>query len=59
MAASDGRQAHLDAICWNDAAMLPYFFRHYDPWVDRYVFYDDGSIDDTLALLANHPRAAV
>lgn len=36
--------------------MLPYFFRHYDPWVARYVFYDDGSTDGTRELLAAHPR---
>ncbi len=59
MAASNGRPVHLYTICWNDAPMLPYFFRHYDPWVDRYVLYDDGSTDDTLALLAAHPRVTV
>ena len=36
--------------------MLPYFFRHYDSWVDRYVVYDDGSDDGSLELLAAHPR---
>lgn len=59
MAASDGRQVQLYTICWNDVAMLPFFFRHYDPWVDRYVMYDDGSTDGTLALLAAHPRVIV
>ena len=24
--------------------MLPFLFRHYDSWVDRYVIYDDGSM---------------
>lgn len=57
MAARDGRHVHLHTLCWNDAHMLPYFFRHYDKWVDRYFFYDDGSTDDTLPLLAAHPRA--
>ena len=28
--------------------MLAFFFRHYDPWVDRYVIYDDGSTDGSL-----------
>jgi hypothetical protein len=59
MAAGDGRPVHLYTICWNDAAMLPFFFRHYDPWVDRYVFYDDGSTDCTLELLAAHPRVTL
>jgi hypothetical protein len=36
--------------------MLGFFFRHYDPWVERYVVYDDGSTDGTLDILAAHPR---
>lgn len=59
MASSNGRPVHLYTICWNEAEMLPYFFRHYDSWIDRYVFYDDGSTDETLALLAAHPRVTV
>jgi hypothetical protein len=47
---------HLYTICWNEAAMLGFFFRHYDPWVERYVVYDDGSTDGTLDILAAHPR---
>jgi len=35
--------------------MLGFFFRHYD----RYVFYDDGSTDGTLEVLARHPRVEV
>jgi len=47
---------HLYAQCWNDAWMLPFFFRHYDALVDRYFIYDDGSTDGTPTLLAGHPR---
>lgn len=36
--------------------MLPFFFRHYDQFVDRYVIYDDNSTDATLAMLHAHPR---
>lgn len=50
---------HLYTRCWNDAHMLPFFFKHYDPWVDRYFVYDDGSSDDSLALLRAHPRVEV
>ena len=34
-------RVHLYAQCWNDEFMLPYFFRHYDSFVDRYVIFDD------------------
>ncbi|TAK49692.1 MAG: glycosyltransferase family 2 protein [Xanthobacteraceae bacterium] len=47
---------HLYTLCWNEADMLGFFFRHYDPWVDRYVVYDDGSTDGSLDILRAHPR---
>jgi hypothetical protein len=50
---------HLYALCWNDGPMLPFFFRHYDPFVDRYFIYDDGSTDDSVAILHRHPRVHV
>jgi Glycosyl transferase family 2 len=39
--------------------MLPFFFRHYDPFVDHYVLFDAGSTDDTLSLLADHQKVEV
>jgi hypothetical protein len=39
--------------------MLPFFFRHYDPFVDHYVFFDDGSTDSTLSLFADHQKVEV
>jgi glycosyltransferase involved in cell wall biosynthesis len=50
---------HLYAQCRNDEFMLPFFFRHYDSFVDRYVIFDDGSTDRTLSILSNHPRVEV
>ena len=52
-------EVHLYSVCWNEAEMLGFFFRHYDPWVDRYVIVDDGSTDATLELLHAHPRVEV
>ena len=46
-------------MCLNEERMLPFFFRHYEPYVDRYFIYDNGSTDDSLALIAEHPRAQV
>jgi hypothetical protein len=52
-------KVNLYTISWNEADMLGFFFRHYDPWVDRYVVYDNGSTDGTLDLLHAHPRVEV
>src|SRR5579863_5294939 len=55
-----GRQrVHLFCLCWNDARLLPYFFRHYDVIVDRYFVFDNGSTDGSLALLQNHGRVEI
>jgi hypothetical protein len=43
-------------VSWNEIDTLGFFFRHYDPWVDRYVVYDNGSTDGTRELLQAHPR---
>ena len=50
---------HLYAVLWNEAPLLPYFFRHYDQFVERYVMYDNGSTDGTLDMLRAHPRVEV
>ncbi len=46
----------LYALAWNESRVLPFFFRHYEPWVDRFIIYDDGSTDDTLAQLGRRPN---
>jgi glycosyltransferase involved in cell wall biosynthesis len=49
----------LYALCWNDADMLGFFFRHYDRFVQRYVIYDDGSTDQSLEILHANPKVEV
>jgi hypothetical protein len=46
-------------MCWNEAQMLPFFFRHYEPWVQRFVIFDNGSTDGTLDLLSAKPNVEV
>jgi hypothetical protein len=50
---------HLYTICWNEGLMLDFFFTHYQPWVERFVIYDDGSTDDSLAILTSKPNVEV
>jgi hypothetical protein len=52
-------QIHLHTLCWNDIAMLDFFFRHYTPWVDRFFIADDGSDDGTRAYLQEHPKVTL
>jgi glycosyltransferase involved in cell wall biosynthesis len=52
-------EVHAYVRCWNDEHILPYFFRHYDPWVTRYFIYDDGSTDESLRILSAHPRVEI
>ena len=30
---------HLYTLCWNDAEMLPFMFRHYDDFVKKLTLY--------------------
>ncbi len=47
---------HLYCLCWNDARMLPHFFRHYDRLVDRYFVFDNGSTDQSIPMLQGHGK---
>jgi hypothetical protein len=50
---------HLHASCWNEERMLPFFFRHYDRFVDHYFIHDNQSTDGSLAILRSHPGVTV
>lgn len=45
---------HLYCLCWNDARLLPFFFRHYDPLVEKYFVFDNGSTDKSISILKKH-----
>lgn len=49
----------LYALCWNDADMLPFFFRNYDRFVTRYFIFDEDSTDASLSILQNHLNVEV
>jgi hypothetical protein len=34
--------------------MLPFFFRHYDRYVERYFVFDNGSTDNSIQILEDH-----
>jgi glycosyltransferase involved in cell wall biosynthesis len=42
---------HLYANCWNELRILPYFMRHYGPFVDEFIILDDGSKDGSVEFL--------
>lgn len=47
---------HVYSICWNERPMIEYFLRHYAPFADRIVVYDEDSDDGTAEILAAHDR---
>lgn len=49
----------LYTICWNEDRMLDFFFRHYDQYVNHYIFYDDGSTDRTLDILRSKKNVEI
>jgi len=50
---------HYYAPAWNEELMLPFMFRHYAPWVERFVIYDSDSTDGSLELLRRSPKVEV
>lgn len=47
----------LFCILRNEAKILPYFLRHYVPWVEKLIFYDDQSDDGTRDIIEACPKA--
>jgi hypothetical protein len=51
-----GLGIHLFALCHDEARMLPFFFRHYDSFIDRYHIYDASSTDGSFDILEANGR---
>ena len=49
---------HLYANCWNELRILPYFMRHYEPFVDEFIILDDGSKDGTAEKIKGFTESA-
>ena len=47
---------HVYVLCWNEAILLPHFFRHYS-FAEKIVVFDNGSTDDSIRLIQTHPSA--
>jgi FkbM family methyltransferase len=41
----------VQAVCWNEEKMIPFFLRHYLTFADKIIVYDGGSTDKSLELL--------
>jgi glycosyltransferase involved in cell wall biosynthesis len=52
-------RVHLYTTFWNEMAMLGFFFRHYEPWVERFVCFDDGSTDGSREYLLSKRNVEV
>lgn len=43
----------------NEERLIPYIFRHYDQFVDKYFIWENNSTDNTLELLLSNPKVTV
>jgi hypothetical protein len=50
---------HLYTITYNEEKILPFFFKHYEKFVDRFFFYDNESTDGTLKILKTRKDVTV
>lgn len=44
------------SICWNEAALLPWFLRHYETFADKIIIWDENSDDGSRQLIKAHSK---
>jgi len=49
----------LFCICRNERLIMPYFLKHYAPWVTKFIFYDDLSDDGTREIIRSCHTAEI
>jgi hypothetical protein len=50
---------HYYSVCLNEMPILPYMMRYYQPFVDQFVIYYDGSTDGTIEFLTEFPNVEI
>ena len=50
---------HYYCVCWNEEVMLPYIFNDHADFVNHFYICDNGSSDNSLKIIENHPNASV
>lgn len=55
---SESVKIYLYTLCFNEEFIIPYFLQHY-AYVDKIFVYDNGSTDQSLALLSQDPRCTI
>ena len=47
------------SLCWNEERFLPYFLRHYCPFVEKIAIYDNLSEDKSVEIIKSFPNTEV
>lgn len=50
---------HVYTLCWNEEAILPYFFKHYETIAEKIFVFDNGSDDNSHKIIKSHPKAVL
>jgi len=52
-------KVHVYTFAWNEAAMMPFFLRHYSKFADKIIVFDEHSTDGTREMLQANPLVEI